>query len=274
MFRTISARTLGLCLRSGHPFQSIEASASVYSAHHQLSLPTSFSPVSSSLRVGLSSRPSFPTAASNISCRLFHGGRFPLSSSSAGRTLNCNDDDDDFEDDFANDDYIDMDGPMDFGKNSGKTASSVGRRTPNSNSHVRGSRGAIDEDESMGLNRRQPNFDDEDWPDNDRRGAGDAIPRQHRRQRTFDDNDESPVLTESLTTLLTTLRSQATTHNEELEMSRSEHAATDVTFDDFGLESTLVARLKELDYDTPFEIQAKTMKALMEGKNVVGQVSY
>jgi len=276
MFRTVSSRALGIYFRAGQSTAPLEFSASLYSAQHRINVsPHSFV-----------SRSPFPTAASSISTRLFHGQQYPLFCS-AGRTRVVNRDDVLDDVDFASSKYVDFDETIDFdsvprskgppppsrdspvrsvGDGGGDASGRGVNWNPRDKNFDRRSARSFDDDsdEPLGLNRRQGFIDDDD--DYDYGNVGSP-----RLRDNSGPSDSGTLLPESVTTLLTSLRSQATTHNEELITSRSEHAASDVSFDDFGLESALVARLKQLDYGTPFEIQAKTMKALMDGSNVVGQ---
>jgi len=278
MFRTITSRALGIYFRAGQSASPLELSASLYSAQHRVSVS----------RHSFASRSPFPTAASSISTRLFHGQQQQSLFCSAGRTRVVNRDDELDDVDFATDKYIDFDENVDLdsvprGKGPPPPPPLSGRDSPvrSVNSGDASSRGVNwyerdrnfdrrsarsydddDDDEPLGLNRRQGVIDDDFESDN----VG-----FDRHRDKIDQPERSKLLPESVTTLLTSLRSQATTHNEELITSRSEHAASGVSFEDFGLEPSLVARLKQLNYGTPFEIQAKTMKALMDGSNVVGQ---
>jgi len=247
MFRTLTSRGLGVCLKLGQPLNTPDLASSLNRLQLNSNLRfhhfSRFCPLTlASSSSSSSSTPSFPTAASHISTRLFHGQTF-LASTKKG---NLYVDDDDVDDGDFQDQYIDLDEPVDV----------VPARPDAGRSSARIASG-------YAASKKSDAFDGED----------DDEPRALNRGRAIEAEDKEEQrgsLPDELTSLLTTYRSQATTHNEELELSRSEHAS-DRSFDDFGLEDRLIGRLRQLKYGSPFEIQAKTMTALMDGKDVVGQ---
>jgi len=79
------------------------------------------------------------------------------------------------------------------------------------------------------------------------------------------------VLTPNIASLISNLRSSSILHNQTVEAGNSVHVAEGVSFQDFDLQPNLLNKLKSLNFKVPFEIQARTLNALLEGKNVIGQ---